>query len=311
VGHDAASRKVPLGPVYVYKLADGVKRPVTSTAGGADWAHVKEHNLPCLVRTWIALSYAFGHNFMAPHNQWCYTQEKGSHTYVGPVEEYAYVYQFVRQTARLVDRYEAVAPVAVVYDSAARRKHQANIEPICAALAGRNVPFTVVMAGDDWLDYRLSREQLARFKAVIVAREQGMDAAQKKLIDELKAAGRLVVWPDDTLLGQLVPAPVVVEGSAELLVVPRAIPGDAGSPVALHLINRQYAGAKDAMIPQKDVTLRLRRDLFGGRKFTRAVLHAPKSQPLTLQASADDQHVTVKVPEVSYWAVVELADQPN
>ena len=84
VDHAASSRALPKHPAYVYKLADGLDRPVAATASGQDWAYVAEHKLPGLVRMWIALSYAHGQNFMAPHHQWCYTEEKGTHWYSGP-----------------------------------------------------------------------------------------------------------------------------------------------------------------------------------------------------------------------------------
>ena len=104
VSQQAAGLAVPTHPVSIYKLADGLDRPVTSTASGQDWAYVAEHKRPCLVRTWIALSYAFGHNFMAPHRQWCYTKEKGTHWYDGPTEEYAWLYRFVREQRPAVGR---------------------------------------------------------------------------------------------------------------------------------------------------------------------------------------------------------------
>jgi hypothetical protein len=309
VGHGASSRAVPKHPIYVYKLADGLDRPVTSTASGQDWAYVTEHNLPCLVRTWVALSYAFGHNLMAPHRQWCYTPEKGTHWYTGPAEEYAWLYQFVRRHAGLLDRYQAVAPVAVVYDNAARRKGRGNIEPICTALAEKQVPFTVVVAGDDWLDYRLSGVRLARFKAVIVPAqldELGMDQPQQELIEQVRSDGRLIVWPDPEALGRLVPAPLVVEGSEHVMVVPRAIPSDEQAPVAVHLLNLRYDGQQDAMVPQTDVRLRLRRSLFAGREFTKATWHAPRAEPVVLEVTSDDEYITVAMPELRLWGIVEL-----
>jgi len=306
VGHAASRRAVPKHPIYVYKLADGLDRPVTSTASGQDWAYIMEHNLPGLVRTWVALSYAYGHNFMAPHRQWCYTKEKGTHWYTGPTEEYAWLYRFVRRQARLLDRYEAVAPVAVVYDNAARRKGRGNIEPICTALAQRNVPLTVLVAGDDWLDYRLRREQLAPFRAVIVAEPLHMDPAQREPIEQARRDGRLVVWPDEERLEKLVPAPVVVEGSQHVGVVVRAIPGQADSPVVVHLLNRLYDGEKDAMVPQQNVTLRLRRDLLDGHQFTRATMYVPKGEPVALKVTSDDQYTTVRIPELDLWGIVEL-----
>ncbi len=306
VGHNAASLATPKHPIYVYKLADGLDRPVTSTASGQDWAYVNEHNKPGLVRTWIALSYAYGHTLMAPHRQWCYTKEKGSHWYTGPTEEYAWVHQFVRQSARLLDGYEAIAPFAVVYDNAARRRGKGNIEPICIELAERNVPFTVVVAGDDWLDYGLDADRLARFKAVIVTKDLAMDEPQRKLIDQVASDGRLVVWPDRDRLQKLVPAPVVVEGSDHVGVVPRAIPGDAAAPVVLHLLNRRYDGEKDAAVFQENFTLRLRHDLVGGRRFTKATFHAPKEDPIELPVSTDRQGTVVTVPMLGLWAILAL-----
>ena len=308
VGQNASSRATPKHPIYVFKLADGVDRPLAVMGSGQDHAFIMERNLPGLVRTWIATAYAFGHAFVAPHRLWCYTKEKGTHWYSGPTEEYAWLYQFVRHNARLFERYEAIAPVAVVYDNAARRRGKANIEPICVALAEKNVPFTVVVAGDDWLDYRLDADRLARFRAVVVPKDLAMDQTQRELIDRVEADGRLVEWPDEVALAKLVPAPVVVEGSEQVGVVPRAIPGDATAPVVVHLLNRQYDGEKDAMTRQRGFTLRLRRDLLAGRKPTKAVLHAPNAEPVSLDLTSNDQHVAVTVPELELWGVLELGE---
>ena len=308
VPHHAPGMAAAKHPIYIYKMGDGLRRPVTSTAAGHDWAYVKEHNLPCLVRSWIALSYAFGQNFMAPHRQWCYTKEKGTHWYTTRPEDYAYVYQFIRQNAGLLDGYEAVAPVAVVYDNAARRKWRGDVEPICLELAERNVPFTVLVAGDDWLDYRLDPDRVGSFKAVVVAKQREMDNSQKKLLEQVGREGRLVVWPDQGTLDKLLPVPITIEGSGHVGVVPRAIPGSDAAPVVVHLLNRRYAGPKDAMIPQRGFTLRLRRDLFGGRAFSKATLHAPKAEPQVLTVTTGDEHTSVKVPELTLWAILELGD---
>jgi hypothetical protein len=334
--HQAAGRKVPTHPITVYKMADALGLPIASTASGWDWALVNEQKLPGLVRTWIALSYACGHNFMAPHRQWCYNDKKGTHWYAGPTEEYAWLYQFVRRNARLLDDYQSVAPVAVVYDNAARRKGQGNIEPICLALAEKNVPFTMVVAGDDWLDYRLTAKQLAGssegdrklegdspvfaarklgqspsdrladFRAVVVPKDISMDEPQRKLIEEAKQQGRLVVGADWQTLEKLVGAPVVVEGSSDVLAVVRAIPGKADAPVVVHLVNRRYDGQEDAVVPQKDLTLRLRSDLFPGRKFAKAVLHAPQADPQPMEVGWRESYYSVKVAQLDLWGIVEF-----
>lgn len=310
VGHDAKSRSVAKHPTYIYKLADGLDRPLAVMGSGQDHAFIMEHKLPGLMRTWIANAYANGHAFVAPHNLWCYTKEKGTHWYKGPTEEYAWLFQFVRKNARLFDKHEAVAQVAVVYDNAARRKNwHATVEPICLALAERNVPFTVVVAGDDWIDgYRLSDKQLAPFKAVVVLKQREMDEAQSKVLDRVESQGRLVVWPNDARLDELLPRPITVEGSERVGVIVRAIPGDAKTPVMVHLLNRHYDGKTDAMVPQKNLTLRLPRELLAGRTFTKATLHAPRAEPRPLDVTGNQQEIAVKLPELGLWGIVELAE---
>ena len=309
VHHGASGLAPAKHPIYIYKLADGLNRPVTSTASGQDWAYVNEHGKTCLVRGWAALSYALGHTLMAPHRQWCYTKEKGTHWYAGPTEEYAYVYRFVRHNSRLFDDYQAVAPVAVIYDNGANRKNRGEIEPICVALAERNIPYTVLVAGDEWLDYRLDAERLAEFKAVILATDtEAMDPEQAHLIGEVDTDGRLVNWPDHEKLARLLPSPIQVDGSDHVMVVPRMIPGDAGAPSVVHLLNRRYDGQSDAVEAQKDIGVRFDNDLFAGRRFTKATLHAPKSEPIELETNVADGFTSVKIPTLGLWAIVEMND---
>jgi hypothetical protein len=306
VDHAASNRKMPNYPVYVYKLADGLNRPVASTASGGDWDYVSEHKLPGLVRMWIALSYAHGQNFMAPHRQWCYTKEKGTHWYVGPTEEYAWLYRFVRDNARLFDGYEAVDPVAVVYDNAAQRRGSGDIRPICTALAEQNIPFNVVVAGDDWLDYRLAADRLNAFQAVIVTKNLGLDGGQRDSIEKVRAAGRLVVWPGDAQLEKLVGRLVQIEGANQVTAVVRSVPGDSRAPLVIHLLNRRYAPEKDAMMSLASFSVRLRNDFLGGRRITKATLHAPRSQPVSAVVHTDSRATIITIPALDLWAVVTL-----
>jgi hypothetical protein len=310
VNHNAAQQKFPEHPIYIYKLADGLARPVASTANGEDWAFINEHGHPDLVRSWIGLSYAFGHHLMAPHRQWCYTQEKGTHWYDGPTEDFASLYRFVRSQARLLDGYEAAAAVTVLYDNAAARRGRGSIEPICLELARRNIPFTVVVAGDDWLDYRLKAESLASFHAVILPADNAslawLDDEQKAILEKVRSQGKLMVWPDEAALGRLAPSPVIVEGSDSVMVVPRLKPADPVAPVAIHLVNRRYDASQEATAPQRSFLVRLRRDLLPRREFTKATLHAAGREPLPLTLVDNETMIGVHVPELGVWGFVEL-----
>ena len=135
-----------------------------------------------------------------------------------------------------------------------------------------------------------------------------MDEPQRKLIDQVDADGRLVVWPECGRLCEVHGAPIVVEGSEHVGVVPRAIPGDDAAPVVVHLLNRQYNGEKDAMVPQEGFTLRLRDDLAGGRRFTKATLHAPREDPIELPVNTDREQTVVTIPKLALWAILALDD---
>jgi hypothetical protein len=195
---------------------------------------------------------------------------------------------------------------AGVYDNAARRRGRCDIEPVCSALAESNVPFTVVVAGDDWLDYRLDAFRLEQFRAVVVAGEPAVVRAQRELLERVRASGRLVTWPDRGALEKLVPRPVAVDGGKDVLAVVRARPGDAAASVAIHLLNRRYDADSDGTVVQQDLTFRLRRDLLGGRAFSRAVLHVPRAAPRELSVTANAEQITVRVPALGLWDIVEL-----
>jgi hypothetical protein len=96
--------------IEAYELAATLGKPLAATASGQDWAFVKQNNCEDLVRFWIALAYAHGQRFMAPHpqRQWCFNEKLGTHWYAAPVEAYAPLYRFIRANAGCFDGFEAL-----------------------------------------------------------------------------------------------------------------------------------------------------------------------------------------------------------
>jgi hypothetical protein len=303
VGHQAASLKVPDEPIFVFKLGEALGKPQVCTASGQDWAYIMANNKPGLVRTWIAQSYAFGHQLMAPHRQWAYTQEKGTHWYESKPEDYAYLYQFVRAHADLLDGYEPVAAVGLVYSNAAFRANKNQARGACFALAHANVPFRLLIAGDDWLEDRLTAEDLAGLKAIVATDPLMLDAAQQAVLDGAKE--RIVIWPDEAKLNQLVPQQIAVEGAENITVLPRAVPGDGSRPFVAHLLNGNYDGDTDGMVKQANVRLTLAKSLLG-RPVTKATLYAPQAEPVGLVVTDAGESVQVAVPELDLWGIVAL-----
>ena len=96
LGTDALSEVVS-----AYRMAEALGKPLAATAKGQDWAWVKAHNATNLIRIWIALGYCAGQRMMAPHRQWCYTNELGSHWYQAPTDAFEPLFRFMREHASL------------------------------------------------------------------------------------------------------------------------------------------------------------------------------------------------------------------
>ena len=125
-----------------FQAARDLGKPLATTASGWDYAFVKANGTEDLVRFWIALTYAHGQLFLAPHpkKQWCFTKELGTHWYEAPVEAYAPLYRFIRANAEWFDDLEAadLGPITVPPNvlCVARRKGAAG--PVVLHLVNRD-----------------------------------------------------------------------------------------------------------------------------------------------------------------------------
>lgn len=302
VGHVASKGGWPEHPVYIYKLADALDRPVAAMASGQDHAFIAEHNAKELLRTWVVTAYTHGQAFTPPTNLWCYTKEKGTHWYKGAQEDYAWLYRFVRDNAALFDGYIPVAPVAVVYDNAARRAGKGNIEPLCAALDKANVPFAMLAAGDDWLDYQLTAEKLAPFKTLIVAEPpERMDAAQRALLEN---TGRMVVY-NDALPAQL--PRITVENGLDIAAVLRVTPSNPDAPLVCHVHSRVYDSAQDRVIPQENPVLHIPRAILPGRPYANATLLTPGAGSQSIPLESTDTEIILRLPQTGLWGLVAIS----
>jgi len=293
----------------VYKLADGLDRPVTSTASGWDWAYIMENNLPGLVRTWTAVSYAFGHNLMAPHRQWCYTKEKGTHWYSGPTEAYAPLYRFVREHADVLDDFEAVGRVAVVYDNHSLRMNKGNIERIVTSLAEANWPFRVLVQGDDWLPgYTIDKATVEPFDKVIIPGDLQPSDELKLVLDHARTSGKLVSWSSTDSLNSLGVNPIQVSSPGPVFVTPRVKATSEETAMAIHLVNRQYDGEKDKMAPLTNVTISVAAEILPGpvEACRSAKIHSYGKEDLVVVVKPEGKNLVIPIPELDLWSVVEL-----
>ena len=130
-----------------------------------------------------------------------------------------------------------------------------------------------------------------------------MDRAQQAVLETVREDGRLITWPDETALGELVPPLIRVEGSPPVMVVPRLNP-DPEAPIVLHLLNRAYDAEHDTWIAQKNIRLDLHPELFPDRQFRAATWLTPDGS--SCNVDIDDRVVTI--PECGLWGLLVLEE---
>jgi hypothetical protein len=297
--HRAGDRRFSDLPLVAYRLAESVGRPYAATASGGDWAFIKEHNLPGLIRGWIALAYASGQNFMAPHHQWCYTPEKGTHWYDGPAEQFAPLYRFVRQNAALLDGYETYADLAVVLPY---RSFSKNPEPwfeLSNRLAFANLSYRLLLAGDEIVDHPLSGTELLSARTLLVTDLDGLLPADRELV--LKTMASRPVFRNLDELVKKVHAAVQVKTREAVRVLPRVQKGSA----AIHLLNVGYESSHDVVRPLKSVTLKLDLPTLGLAGASRARWFSPGEETRLLSIQAGQ----VTIPHLTLWGILQVENR--
>jgi len=298
VGHHASSARTPVEPVFVFRLVEGLKRRQTATASGHDWAWIKANEKPGLVRTWIAQAYAFGSVLMAPHNQWCYTSELGTHWWHGKPEDFGHIYRFVREHASLLDDYVSLANTALVYTN----EHFSDVRETALKLTQANIPYAIIVTSDK----ELTAESLVQYDHIIVGTKPLSDE-QGQFLEESEA--QVVRWEGLSGLPEGIKKQVHIEGSDRVRVSTRYKPDESAAPIVCHLLNQDYDVERDD-INFVNVRVTLSRGLIGktmsNTDIRTAVIHTPKCESASLPLMKSDGSLSFEVRGLSLWAVVEL-----
>jgi hypothetical protein len=296
VDHRAREERLSDVPLVAYRLADALDRPLASTATGPDWAFVKAHDRPGLVRGWIALAYAAGHHLMAPHRQWCYTPDRGTHWYEGPSERLAPLYRFVRAHLDLFDGYETWADVAVVLP---HRSFLWRREPwleICGRLSQANVAWRIVLGGDELVSRAIEPADLAWAQLILNADPGALDAADRERVRDAARRAPCVGTAEDAC-SALRPA-VRVGNGAPVRILPRVKPGAA----VIHVVNWGYRPSRDQVEPLRDVALHVDLQALGLPGVRTAQVLGPDVETATV--GVDDGRLSL--PGIGQWTLVTL-----
>jgi len=310
VNHRHGDKNPPhASAIEAFKLGDAIGKAVAATASGGNWAYAHANNNAVgMVRLWIAESYALGHRLMVPHRKWAYTQEKGTHWYQSKPEDFAYLYRFIGKNADLFDGYEPYGQVALIFcNRSARRRGTEGFRRTCKQLADANLQFSVVLAGDDWVEDRMTLDTLSGFDDVIVTEPAELSEAQKEVLRTWESAkGRKVKYiasADDIENLDLTKSPVKVKGPSNIWVLPRLRPD---SPMVCHILNRNYDSEKDSVETAKDVKILLGAPLMGNGNIRSCKLISPDAEPVELDFKLKDNELHIAVSELELWSLLVI-----
>ena len=313
---------LPSEPIYTFKLADTLDRLVAITGVPRAFEPCRLNDRPGHIRLWIAQAYAHGHVFMVPDKMWTLRfagePDRWYHSKPG---DYEALYHFVREYPDLFDDYESVASVALVFSNSAVRQYlgerlssghlggqnrsapKTDLAQACLALSASNVPYRLIVGGDEWVADHLLQADLSTYRAVVRFEPSHLSAEQES---KLASAGdRLITWSGMEDLMERVGQEIRVGGADNLSVLPRYRPTASSSPLVIHLLNSNYDPQTDQYAPLSNLSVTVSRSLLD-REIAAATLYAPGRAPQTLEWLSDGQVTRLALPQMDMWAILKL-----
>ncbi len=314
---------LPSEPIYTFKLAEALGKLIAITGVPRAFEPYRLRARPGHIGLWIAQAYAHGHVFMAPDKMWTLRNPgEPDRWYYAEPEDYTALYHFVRDYPELFDGYESVATAALVFSNRAVRQYlgerlssghlggqnrsapRTALYEACQALSRANIPFRMVVAGDEWVADHLLEADLSAFRALVRFEPSHLDEEQEAKLRE--AGPRLLTYRSAADLQERLGGDIWVNGASGVFVLPRHRPEDDSRPIVCHLLNANYDMDRDSYEIQRDLELRISAGLLG-RAFSRATLYAPGIAPQLVPCRSDGDGTTVTIPELRMWGVLQLA----
>ena len=293
-------------PVFAYKISDALGKRIILTANAVDWGMIKFGGNTSLVLDWIATSYAFGHQFMTPYRQWVFVNQRQTTNYMGPTDIFAPIYQFVSQNKDLLDGYEAVAQIGVVYDHSAMRQGIDTVHDVFSDLVQVNIPFEMLVAGDDWFSPRLDPSDVSSYQHIIIPDSITLLHGQQAIVEDWISNSKATYWKDTESLLKYIEPWIKVITPHNIKAVPR-VKKDLTStnPLVVHLINPVDKDIKEFQV-QRDINIEVSSDLLGDRELEHVNFVSLYEEPTLLSFQSVDDRIVIAIPELTLWGILQM-----
>jgi hypothetical protein len=312
------AKTMPYSLGRVVKVADSVGKRVVCAPSIGDMKTLKQsgYNNPNEMALWAAGTYALGAIHTAPvRYQWA-----GKPDFKGDPDAYAPIYRWIKDNAFLFDGYEPWDEgIALVYDNWAyletfgtvelgSKTYRKAYDNASARMVNANLQFKVVVAGDPYFYKRLAVESdFAPYSTVVLPTDAFLSGTQRKVLDDLVAAGTATVVKNSFQLDKLFSgydAAVTVDDPDVWAIVRR---NPTTNSLAVHLLNREHDHATDKVSSQQNFHVSIREDVLGGDLTDRVVLHAPGEAPIDLHYETIGGRIVIDVPQLYLWDIIILS----
>ncbi|MGL1885149.1 MAG: Ig-like domain-containing protein, partial [Reichenbachiella sp.] len=304
-------------PELTYKLAESLGKPMVLTAEPRDWeealnGHIDDEE----IKGWIAAGYANGANFIAPAKQWAY----GNNSYT-PGTDMTYIFDWIQNNKSLFDNRTALkSNVALIHARESVRKFNYDINKAFYALEDNNMPFDLLIAGDEFYESTPTFSELNSYEKVIVCETvyNSYIVNNPTLLANLQQlGGKLELFGANDNASDLVPVKNGLSSTISMSInstnvdnkmtaFPR-IDNSASSQV-VHLINTDYNTSTDSYNVKSNVVVKLDGGVFPN-SFSEAKLHRPGQSVQTLTLSTVGNDVTVSgLGDIDLWGIIELVE---
>jgi hypothetical protein len=167
-----------------------------------------------------------------------------------------------------------------------------------------NIPFSILVA-EPSLGVKVTLKDISVYEFLLTGKRL-LPTEFERMVKSAKVS--VVQWQGIEKLPESASRQVKVSGE-KVRVSLRYKPDDPKAPVVCHLLNQDYDLQSDEVRP-KEVTVSVNRLLLV-KAFKdmprRAILRTPTTPPREIPIRLDGDWLTFTVPELNFWALVEIA----
>ncbi|MBF0196852.1 MAG: beta-galactosidase [Planctomycetes bacterium] len=310
LNHCEGSPEIKADVPLAYKLADALGKSLAAFGDGPDYHFIESNRAEPLIKSWIAMAYALGHQHLIPYGQWVITPngEQKNKVFNGDVKVFGPLYKFIHENSNLFDGYESYAQVGLLYSSMGIRRGHRDIYDACEELLDANIPFELIVAGDDWITETLNLSDIRKNDVLLVAGPHELYDEQKDVIESAFDHNIAVEYKGAKTVEKQIKPVCALANAKEIWLLPRIKTKNTSSSLAIHLYNKSLNLENYEAIVKKDVQVSIRKDTFKIGNANKVLFHSPGQPSINVKVIDAGDYLTFEVPELQLWGILDIPE---